>query len=365
MKVVIDARLYGIYHRGIGRYLKEILRELAFVDTTNQYIILVNPANPEQPELPRANFLIVKAPWRQYSLAEQIRLPILIKKLRPDVTYFPHFNAPWFSARPFVVTIHDLLINHWPSFRATTRPRWVYRLKVLAYKALIKRVITRAKAVVTVSQAVADDILSSYAIAPDRVKVIYPGLAPLPAGICRLQLPEKYFLAVGAAYPHKNLETLIKAFRLAHRVLPEYKLILVGRPDFFMARLHNYVEQNKLGELVIFWGQASEADLANLYQRARGLILPSLEEGFGFSPLEALLLNTPVAVANIPVEHEVLGPAALYFDPLNINDMARAIVKLARVPHSSNAMTNKLLARYSWPRSVQALLKVIQSTVHG
>ncbi len=360
MRIIIDARLYGTYHRGIGRYLKELIAKLAEADKTNAYLLLINPNNPELPSGLGSNFTLIKAPWRQYTAAEQLFLPGLIKKLKADLVHFPHINIPWLIGTPFIITVHDLIINHFPDSRATTLPKWYYQLKLSAYKLLVKRSLRRAQKIIAVSQATATDIVNYYPFAKNKIQVIYPGLSQPAAGVALKNLPANYFLAVGAAYPHKNLEILLAAWTQTLATLPLFKLIIVGRSDFFMERLKELAPKLKINQEVIFWGEASEAELATLYQKAAGYILPSLAEGFGFGPLEALAQGVPVAVSDIPVMHEVLGDLPIYFNPRAENEISASLLKLKTGSLANESRIKNILNRYNWSQAAQSYIKIYQ-----
>ncbi|MBI5733552.1 MAG: glycosyltransferase family 4 protein [Candidatus Kerfeldbacteria bacterium] len=360
MRIIIDARLYGTYHRGLGRYLKGLIAELTKLDKINTYLILINPNNPEQPAGLGDNLTLIKTPWRQYTIREQLFLPGLIKKLKADLVHWPHINVPLLGSTPFIVTVHDLIINHFPDSRATTLPKWYYRFKLFAYKLIVKRSLQRTQKIIAVSRATAADISNYYPFTKNKIQVIYPGLGqPAPAAVIQ-NLPANYFLAVGAAYPHKNLESLLIAWSKALTALPPSKLIIVGRTDFFMERLKEFAQKLKIDQEVIFWGEASEAELTALYQKSAGYILPSLAEGFGFGPLEALLQGIPLAVADIPVMHEVLGEVPIYFNPRVESEISASLVKLNTACLLNESIIKNILNRYNWPAAARVYLKIYQ-----
>lgn len=359
MKIVIDTRLYGLEHRGLGRYLVELITALAQIDHENNYILLTNPNNKGQILNLPANFTIIPAPWRVYSLAEQIKLPRLLRKIKPDLIHFPHFAVPFLTPGPFIVTIHDLILHHFSSERASTLPRVLYWFKVRIYHLVIRVATCRAKKIITVSQAVADDIINYYPRVKNKIVVI-----PLAPGSLRegtaLNLPAKYFLAVGAAYPHKNLELALRALKQSSVNLKDFKFIIVGRQDVFMERLKKYANELGLAGKVIFWGEASEAELATLYKNAAAYLLPSLAEGFGLGAVEALANGTPVVAADIPVLHEVLGQAALFINPQSELDLIKACQKIQN-PETRKMLLltgQNLLKNLSWKKVAHSMQKL-------
>ncbi len=348
MRVVIDARLYGLEHRGLGRYLYELIPALAALDQQTEYILLVDP-KATLPKLP-LNFRTVPAPWRVYSWGEQLKLPLLLRHLKPDLIHFPHFAGPLLRPQPYVITIHDLILHHHPNERATTLPRPLYWVKLIAYRLVVRSALWRARQIIAVSQTTGQDLLHFYPWVQPKLSVVplAPGSMKL-AGV-PLQLPPKYLLTVGAAYPHKNLELVLKAMPLLRSTHSEFKLIIVGRNDVFMERLEALSRQLSLTNQVVFWGQASEAELATLYRQAQAYLVPSFIEGFGLGAVEALSHGTPVVAADIPVLREVLGQAAVFIDPQQPSSLAQGIVSVLQpaVRESVLRAGEVVLKRFSW-----------------
>lgn len=361
MSVVIDARLYGVEHRGLGRYVTQLITALAAQDTTTPYTLLLNPKNQSQPQDLPANFSIKAAPWRAYSLGEQFGLASLLRKLKPSLVHFPHFNVPMVVPRPYVVTIHDLILHQFASERATTLPKPLYWGKVAAYRMIIRRALQGAKQIITVSQAVADDVASFYPFAKNKLVVIPLAPAPFPSA-APLSLPKMYWLVVGAAYPHKNLELVVQALRLARHTEPELRLIVVGRRDVFMERLERWVATQGMEQAVMFWGQASEAELVSLYSATALYLLPSFAEGFGLGAVEALQQGAPVAAADIPVLHEVLGKAAVFFDPHSPEQVLQAwqAVERPELRATLHTEASAILAKLSWQEVAKKTRAVYQ-----
>ncbi len=346
MRVVLDARLYGLHHRGLGRYLVELVAALQS-DTTTEYVLLVDP-QAKLPVLP-PNFRTVPAPWRVYSLGEQMYLPRLIRRLTPDLVHFPHFAGPLFRPRPYVITIHDLILHHHPTERATTLPKFFYWGKLLGYHLVVRVALRRASRVMVVSQTTAQDLTSFYPWVRSKLLVVPLAPATKVVGV-PLELPKQYLLTVGAAYPHKNLELVLRALLELHHIQPELKLLVVGRRDVFMERLQQRAQNLGLAEKVVFWGEASEAELATLYKQATAYLFPSFTEGFGLGPLEALQYGAPVVASDIPVLHEVLGAAAVFIDPTDSSSCAQGIVRVfdPKVREALQQAAKPVLARLSW-----------------
>lgn len=363
MKILIDARLYGIYHRGIGRYLMELINGLT-EDNYNQYILLIEPsAEKFLPKLP-TNFSVQAAPYRAYTLAEQFYLPRLIKKIKPDLVHWPHFNAPYFCPAPFVITIHDLILHQAPTERASSLPGIVYWTKIIIYHRLIKRLVNRAKYVITVSQTVANDIKQYYPASVNKIITVYLAPSKLPTG--RKAKPIRpYFLTVGASYPHKNLEKTIMAVALARQQLGEMDLYIVGRDDYFTSKLKTFVKTNGYDSWIKFFHQVTDQDLANLYVNCQAYLFLSLQEGFGLGPLEAGMNNALVIASDIPVLKEVLGLGAIFVNPNDLFSIKQGIAisfdNETRTRTLNNAKETQ--SKYSWKKTIDETVKIYAAAI--
>lgn len=355
MRIAIDARLYGLQHRGLGRYLYELLPALAALDRQTDYILLVDP-KATLPKLP-PNFHTVPAPWRVYSWGEQVKLPALLWRLKPDLVHFPHFAGPIFRPRPYVITIHDLILHHHPTERATTLPPPLYWVKLLGYRLVVRSALWRARRIMAVSQTTGQDLVHFYPWVQSKISVVPLAPGRKVDGV-PLQLPSKYLLTVGAAYPHKNLELVLRAMVELSRQRPGLKLVVVGRNDVFMERLKHTSQELKLEEHVIFWGEASEAELATLYARAAAYLFPSLSEGFGLAPVEALSYGTAVVASDIPVLREVLGQGAVFINPYQLSSLTEGISRVLQ-PEVRQAVVQagaEVVKRFSWTKTARQTL---------
>ncbi len=364
MKVVIDARLYS--QSGVGRYLQQLIKNLAVVDSETNYLIYLKKEDYSLFPLPAKNFekKLVDIHW--HSLREQIILPLLLIKDKPDLVHFPYFSVPIIYPGRFIVTIHDLIIDHFDTGRASTHNWLFYKLKRWFYKTVMKFSLSRAKIIIAVSQSTKKEIIAHYQIDSDKIAVIYEA-AELQAGqklFAKTLVSSRYLLYVGNAYPHKNLERLIEAMDLLKKEFYELKLVLVGKKDFFYQRFEKKLTPSQK-EKIIFFGFANDQQLANLYHHAQAFVFPSLMEGFGLPPLEAMSLGCPVVAARTSSVPEICGEAALYFDPQNTREMATKISQIL----DNNELRKKLIglghkqvAKYSWLRTAQETLKIYKST---
>lgn len=337
MRIGIDARFYGPRGKGLGRYTEKLIKNLEKVDSKNEYFIFLRKENFKEYEPESDNFKKVLADLKWYSLDEQLKMPGLIKKYKIDLMHFPHFNVPILYHGNFVVTIHDLILLRFPTKRATTLGPLFYKIKYLGYKMAINSAVRRAKKVITVSNFTKKDLIQYFKIKPEKIAVTYEACDGVESG--QLTIPESdifkerrikkpYLLYVGNAYPHKNLEKLLEVFKIfKKRSNFSHQLVLVGKKDYFYERLKKQAQDLGLAinNSVIFFGFASQKDLASLFRRADLYIFPSFIEGFGLPGLEAMSYGLPVVASNTSSLQEVLNGAALFFDPRDKKDIVSKI----------------------------------------
>ncbi len=372
MKIGIDARLYGPQSRGIGRYVEKLIKNLEIIDKTNEYFIFLDRDSYDLYQPSNPNFKKVSADFRVYGWQEQVLFPFLILKNSIDLMHFPHFNVPLLYPGKFLVTIHDLIISHYPESRATTLSPWLYRLKLIIYQMTIRKAVKGAKKIITVSEFSKQDIIEQFKIKKEKITVAYEGvdLSDLPEklsennDLSKYGIEGDYLLYIGSAYPHKNLENLCLAFNeLTNKdKFKELKLVLGGKNTIFHERLISYIKEiSPEGELmkkIILPGFIEDSDLPLIYLKAKLYVFPSLIEGFGLPPLEAQTYGTPVVASNSSCLPEILGDSALYFKPESYLDMAEKI-SLAlenedlREKLIENAKEN--LKNFSWRKMAETI----------
>lgn len=374
MRVTVDARFFGPAGTGLGRYTAELVRNLLLVDPTVELtLIVLNASGPALPRDPRVR--LVPFPVRWYSVAEQVQLPALLKRTSADLYHFPHFNVPLTAPRPFVVTVHDLILHEFPTDRATTLGPTRYRLKRLAYRFIIRQALARAERVLTVTQTSAEAIRRRFPQAAGKVVMTYEGPSDLQpphddgddrALVRALGVRPPFLLYVGNAYPHKNLELLLDALPVVRAQYPDVQLALVGATDFFHDRLRGTARAKglRVGTEVVFPGFVSDRQLVALYRQASLYVFPSLAEGFGLPALEAMTFSLPVAAARASCLPEVLGDAAAYFDPYDPRAAAAVIARLLGPTDQRRTLIARGHAqvhRYSWRRLAAETLAVYRA----
>jgi len=325
MKVAIDARFYGSGHTGLGRYTTNVMKYLSkhLPGVTLKVLLKDQELTNYQGG---KNISKVSAEIPHYSLKEQLSLPLLLKRLNPDLLYTFHFNVPILAKVPKIVTVHDLIKSHFTGSDTTTWSPWIYALKRYGYNLVIKHTLTQAQEIIVPSNTVKNDILSLFpTVKPERIHVIPEAPdeifrhVPVDEVEKRANLikDKNYLLFVGNVYPHKNLSVLLEAMK----EFPTKKLVIVAKKSPFLSRVLAPWNQNNLQIL----SNLNDSELLRVYQDASLLITPSLMEGYGLVGLESLMVGTPVVASNIPVYREVYGQRVTYFDPHSSQDLVRAI----------------------------------------
>lgn len=360
-KIGIDARFYGSIGKGLGRYTQKLIENLAKIDDQNTYYIFLRKANFNEFTLKKENFIKVEADFEWYSFEEQFKFPKVLNKYDLDLVHFPHFNVPLFYFRKFVVTIHDLILLHFPTIRNTTLNPFLYRFKFLAYKIIIKSAILRSSRVITVSKFTKRDILENFRIIPqEKILVTYEAcedycmLSPDKDDeiLARYGIIRPYLMYVGNAYPHKNLENLSLAFAQVSQKRPDLQMVFVGKEDYFYERLKYFVKKKRIKN-VVFAGYVPDYDLDIIFHNAWLYTWPSLYEGFGLPPLEAMAKGVPVVSSDHPCMKEILEDSVYYFDGKKPDSISAAIEKILSNQELADDFRErgyKQIKKYSWKK---------------
>lgn len=384
MRIGIDARFFGPIGKGLGRYTERLIQSLERLGDLHvqngreegrvplEFVVFLRKENFDlyQPRSPLFRKVLADFTW--YSWAEQLLFPPLLRKEKIDLMHFPHFNVPILTPCPFIVTIHDLILFRHPTKRATTLNAATYRLKYAAYHLIIRYAVRCARRVIAVSEYTKSDIVRSLGVPEEKIQVTYEASDPARPSIGSLidlkakKITKPYLLYVGNAYPHKNLERLLEVFKTLRNEGFESQLVLVGKMDYFYERLLAEAKRLELtkNDDVLFYGYATDAELAELYRGAKTYVFPSLLEGFGLPPLEAMRYGTPVAASNSSCLPEVLGDAATYFSPENPRSMADAIRRAATDETLRATLKERGIARaalYTWEACAERTYQIYVS----
>ena len=368
-RIGIDARFYGPIGKGLGRYVQEIVDNVLRLDKDNEYVIFLRQENFDEllvSDFPNVRKVMVDIRW--YTFKEQLLFPFYIWREHLDLMHFPHFNVPFFVPTKFVVTIHDLILTKFKTTRATTLSPLMYNLKDFFYRLIIKKALKKSQKIITVSNFTKNDIIEQFKIKVDKIEVTYEGVANLSKGrdslfVAKLNEAEvlkgyniehPFLLYVGNAYPHKNLDFLVKNFLQLYQENKDLRLVLVGKEDYFYKQLKDLAE-NLATDIektpIIFAGYVPDDKLEVLYQKALVYVFPSLYEGFGLPPLEAMAKSCPVLSSNVSSMPEILGEAAVYFNPEDGDDFKKQVKLLI----NDNSLREEMISRglehskkYSW-----------------
>lgn len=380
MKIGIDCRLWN--ETGVGRYIRNLIKNLAALDKKNEYVLFMRSVDrPKLKVNPSTNsgekLKVVTADIRWHSISEQLEFPRILNRENLDLMHFTYFSVPLIYNQPFVVTIHDLIINHFPTGRASTLPLPAYKVKLLAYKFVMNRAIKNARKIIVPSYATKREVMDHFGIRQNKIAVTHEGVSineklknSAKGGSASGGKNEKpqlkiknYFLYVGNAYPHKNLERLLEAFKTLNS---DISLVLLGKEDYFYKRFKSKVKEMKLSEKVVFLQNVTDEELVNLYKNALALVMPSLMEGFGLPALEAMANNCLVLASDIPSLREVCADAAIYFDPLKTEDIKNKMREI--LLNDSNHFTKNKNAGFervklfSWQKMAKETLAVYEQS---
>lgn len=372
MRIGIDARFYGSLGKGLGRYTEKLITYLEGISgDTNTYVIFLRRENFDEYQPAHSRFTKVMADYPWYGWAEQLLFPLLLWRQRLDLVHFPHFNVPLILGKPFVVTIHDLILLHFPTVKASELPPFLYWLKYLSYRLVIASAIHRARSIIAVSDFTKRDIEAVYPAARGKVHTTLEAVDArchwLESGAERslfealdLVYPnagavqvKRYVLYVGNAYPHKNLEFLLSVAT----DFPDTIFLCVGKDDYFYRSFREKVSSAEV-ENIRFAGFIDDRSLGGLYHRAAAYIFPSLYEGFGLPGLEAMNYGLPVVAARAGSLPEIYAEAALYFDPSDRGACAESLRSAFDRGEGNRyrALGFARAARFSWERmAVQTL----------
>lgn len=371
MKIVIDARMYG--ESGIGRYLRNLIDQLQKLDKKNEYYIIHLAKQYDRLVYHSKNFHKLRAEFRWYSVSEQIKLPKLLDQIKPDLVHLPHFNVPIFYRGKFVVTIHDLIHQHFNFQRASTHDLFTFKLKQYGYRKVFGNALKKSAKILTPSNFVKDQLINEWKVPKEKILVTYEGVdesilksingmnkTKMDKVLTKFGIKPPFLFYVGSAHPHKNVEGLIKSFLELRKKYQYLQLVLAGEENYFWQRVKKEYTQKD----IIYTGPISDEELVALYKSAQVFVMPSLEEGFGIPLLEAFECECPVVSSNTGSLPEVGGEAALFFDPSNTSDMTEKIQQVLINDKLRKELIEKGKKRvelFSWKKLAEQTLEVYQN----
>lgn len=365
-RIGIDARIYSL-PGGLGRYTRELIYGLEKVDRDNQYFIFLDKESYDSYVPKSDNFHKVLADVGWYGFSEQLKMPRIWKSVKPDLMHFTHFNKSIFYRRPYVVTIHDLTysIAAKEGIMISKLPPIIYKIKYLVYERAIKDTIKNAKKIIVPSYNSKKDIISAYKINDSRVEVTYESVdADFSSGgkkevfkdlEDRFDIKkEKFFVYVGNASPHKNLKRLVLAFDIFSKDNKELKLVLAGKKEKFYVALEDWVGKDQIGDgRIVFTGVVTDDELKALLSNSYACTFPSLAEGFGIPPFEAMASGTPVLTSATSCLPEVCENSAIYFNPYSEKSIAEKMKMIVDNPKVREDFVRRgfeHIKKFSWEK---------------
>ncbi len=364
-KIVIDARLYGLENKGIGRYLINLIKELKNLRTEEQFVLLLKKKYYENLIIPR-NWKKVRCDIDQYSVNEQTLLPKVIANLSPDLFHSPHTNFPVLYRGKYVLTVHDLIqLDYNPSSSNLFYPYYI--LKHISLKFVFEKAIRGAEKIIVPTKHV-ESLLLDRGISKKKIIQMYYGVDQSIVGVSSKRLLKKfgisepYFVYVGALFPHKNVRTAVDAIEKV-----DANFVIVSSDDKFSDSLKEYVKEKALDRKVIFLSGLSDPDMGSLLNGSIAYVLPTFSEGFGLTGLEAITIGTILLSSNIPVLKEVYGHSATYFDPMSdesITEKMKKVLAFKKDIREKNIReSKKILKKYSWRKMAKETLSVYSNAL--
>jgi glycosyltransferase involved in cell wall biosynthesis len=367
LRIVIDTRHLRDF--GIGTYIRNLLGALSRLDAENRYILVAHPEDLPELSALGANFELAPYQRRDTDPLDQLAFPWYLRHFSADLFHIPLNVVSIAMPSPYVVTVHDmssLLFDQQRTLRKNFR-RYQFR-----------RGLLRAERVIAVSHATREDIEELFRVPSERISVVYN--APDPAFLQDSATPEQvqrvleryqvdypFLLYAGTIRPQKNIPRLIEAFAVVrgrledHPVYRDLRLIIIGDEISRYPAVRRAVIQTRVEAVVRFLGFVPLETLKVFYKTAAAFVFPSLYEGFGLPPLEAMACGTPVVTSNASSLPEVAGDAAVLVNPENVFDIAAGIREVL----TNEALRAELIERgrrrareFSWERTACQVLEI-------
>jgi glycosyltransferase involved in cell wall biosynthesis len=370
MHIGIDAHAIGARQGGNETYIRNLIRALAEIDGGNRYTLYL--ANAGAAEEWRAGFIKRFPNFEVRSLPPPtplVRVPVALAlelRLRPVDVLHVQYTAPPFCPVPVVATIHDLAFEHLPE---TFTRRGSLQLKLT-----VRRTARKAARIATVSEYSRQDLLRTYKLAPEKVVVTYNGIephftprpgSPDEAAVVRgrFGIERDFILAVGSLQPRKNLVRLIRAYARLRSGQEGFQsqLVIVGRKLWLTDEIFAEVKKQQWADDVILTGYVPDDDLPALYRAASAFVYPSIFEGFGLPPLEAMACGTPVVTSNTSSLPEVVGAAALMIDPYDERELANALLRIVNDESLRTGLRERGIERaqaFTWRAAAEKTLQL-------
>jgi len=364
MKIAIDIREAEAQKTGKGWYTYNLVLELLKLDQKNEYLLYTD--NDKNPYKEFKNAQMVHIPGR--GLKWHLNVLKDLKAKKPDLFFAPtSYIIPSLAPKSLkvIITVHDLVAFMFPHQHSAKA--------VLIERLTLRRAVKKAAHIFVVSENTQKDLLKRFKFPQTHIHEVPCAASdffrePVKEGELakfrqNFQLPEKFILAVGTLEPRKNFGTLIKSFVLIKAKYPDYKLVIVGKKGWKYSHIEEKLKEFNLEKDVMFPGYLEPEDLKKIYACATVFVFPSLYEGFGIPPLEAMACGCPVVSSNVASLPEVIGDAGILIDPKNARKIADSITSLIENPQIRTMLIERGLRRsekFTWQKSAAAALKVFE-----
>jgi glycosyltransferase involved in cell wall biosynthesis len=373
MRVAIDIRRAGDF--GIGTYIRNIINQLARTDSETEYLLIGQLRHLQQLDPLPENFMLLDYAYEPGSFHTHMHLPFLLRKHDVDILHMPWFYAPAVVPTRLVLTVHDLTDVLAPPVGATP-------LVQAGRLYFARRALARADRILAVSHSSKRELSRVFGVPEKKIEVIYNALderflrEPMPNDADRVlerhAVTDPFVLYAGNIKPQKNLPRLIEAFAVAKADLRDHpqfaglKLLLIGDSAEEHSDLRRAVLRSRVQGEVRFLGFVPHSVLRVFYSRASAFLFPSLYEGFGLPPLEAMAHGTPVLTSSASSLPEVFADAALQVNPENVFEIARGIRQILTEDVTRAALIRRghdLVRKYSWERSAEQVREVYRAVL--
>lgn len=363
MKLIgIDARLY--YETGVGVYIRNFLHYLQkSAPEEYRFNVYVLQKNSSQIHFENPHFVKREVSSRWHTFSEQMIFQRVLMNDKLDLMHFTYFSYPVLYNRPFIATIHDLTPLLFKTGKASTLPSFVYEAKHTIFSYILKQQVTKAKAIITPTEAVKNQLIETYGGKyKKKISVLYEGVNfeffdAKPNMHLQKVFRKPYFLYVGNFYPHKNVDTLIDAFNQLHN--NDIELVLAGPDNYFSGQIENKLFEANLTNIRMFHPSAP-ADLLYLYKNSIALVNPSISEGFGLPVVEAAYCGCPIIASDIAVFKEILGDSYISFPPKDTEELS---LRLREVSEGKSKKTPVLNSTFSFQKMVEGYLDLLPTIV--
>jgi len=367
MRIAFDIRKLNDF--GIGTYIRNVIVNLAQLDRESNYFLIGREHDRGELSAFPANFFFIVDPTQESRYWNDIVLPYSLKKKGIELLHTPHYRSPRFLSCKSIITIHDCVHILFPNYASS---KAAYNRAKLA----TKRAIRKSSRILTVSEATRRDLIRLFGVPEEKISVVYNAIderAVLADNqdeqkrvLERYQIQDPFLLYAGNIKPHKNIARTIEAFSVLKTELKEnpswknLKLVIIGDELSKHQILRRTVIRSGVQHDVRFFGFVPYETLKVFYKSAQIFVFPSLYEGFGLAPLEAMANGTPVLTSNVSSLPEVLGEAALLVNPENVFEISKGLKHLLFDANLRSELVAKGLEqsrKYSWKKSAELVLR--------